>query len=116
MHVLEAPDSVGFTTDVMCVLTGHVFELPIVMEGVDGSSAMTQLTVTSDNTSVLSVNNDGEAYGRSKQGTVTVTTSNGLSARQPTVGVHAATSRGDCAGEPDGRRGDDGESRGAGLL
>ena len=93
VHVLEAPESVGFTTDVMRVVTGHVFKLPIEMTGVDGSSAMTQLTVTSDNTSVLSVNNDGEAYGhKSGWATVTVTTSNGLSA-QLTVGVHAKNTR-----------------------
>ena len=74
-------------------LTGHVFELLIVMEGVDGSSAMTQLTVT-DNTSVLSVNNDGEAYGhRSGWATVTVTTSNGPSAQLTVVGEERANPR-----------------------
>ncbi len=68
VHVLEAPESVGFTTDVMRVVTGHVFKLPIEMTGVDGSSAMTQLTVTSDNTSVLSVNNDGRHTATSRAG------------------------------------------------
>ena len=93
VRVQGAPASIRFETDVLCVVTNHIFDLPIVVTNAEGEQMYAPLTVTSSDPSVLNVNNAGEAYGlRSGWATVTVTTSNGLSSSL-LVGVHASVSR-----------------------
>ena len=91
--VVGAPAEIAFGSELMRVLTGHEFELPLEAKNAEGESMVAQAVYESSDTRVVAVNEEGKAVGlKSGWATVTARTANGLTA-SILIGVHASVNK-----------------------
>ena len=80
--VLPAPDRVVIDGEAIRAMPGYAFELPVQLERTDGRESMTEYTLHSSNTKIVSVSGHSVKGLKHGYAFVTVTTSNGKTAQE----------------------------------